>query len=85
MVIMKCPYCGARNISEFRYGGEYSPRPPKPLDATDKEWADYIYMKANQVGVQKEWWHHADGCGAWFLAERHTKTNQVIATFVWEK
>ncbi|MEM7125181.1 MAG: sarcosine oxidase subunit delta [Chloroflexota bacterium] len=84
MVILNCPNCGERNVSEFRYGGEYNPRPANPLDTSDAEWADYIFLKENRFGVQKEWWFHASGCGTWFLAERHTKTNLVVRTYFWE-
>ena len=27
--------------------------------------------------MQREWWVHRSGCGAWFLAERDTRTNEV--------
>ena len=84
MVIINCPNCGDRNVSEYRYGGEYNPRPAKPLDIDDPTWADYIFMKDNKLGVQKEWWYHSSGCGVWFLAKRHTKTNVIDKTYLWE-
>ena len=87
MVLIECPHCGERNQSEFRYGGEYNPRPSNLAnfdEVSDAEAADFIYMKDNKWGVQKEWWYHRQGCQAWFLAERHTRTNEVIRTFVWE-
>ena len=27
MILVPCPYCGPRNASEFRWGGEIKPRP----------------------------------------------------------
>jgi sarcosine oxidase subunit delta len=42
---------------------------------------EYIYGRANQNGMQKEWWYHRDGCGQWFVAERDTRSNQVTATY----
>ncbi|MEM7536244.1 MAG: sarcosine oxidase subunit delta [Chloroflexota bacterium] len=84
MMQLTCPHCGQRNQSEFRFGGEYNPRPPKPMQTTDEAWADYIYMRENKLGTQKEWWYHRSGCGTWFLAERHTKTNVVAKTYLWE-
>lgn len=83
MVILECPNCGPRNTQEFRYGGEYNPRPKDPMQSSDAEWADYIYMRQNKLAVQKEWWYHRSGCGCWFLAQRHTKTNKVEGTFFW--
>ena len=85
MILIECPNCGKRNQSEYKYGGEYNPRPEKPLETSDQEWSDYIYMRDNKCGVQKEWWYHRQGCGKWFLAERHTKTHVVEATYEWSK
>jgi sarcosine oxidase delta subunit len=39
-------------------------------------------MRKNVLGVQREWWHH-DACGSWFIAERHTKTHDVLSTYFW--
>ncbi len=84
MILIECPSCGARNSQEFRYGGEYNPRPTAPMETIDAAWNDYIYMRDNKADVQKEWWYHRAGCGCWFLAERHTKTNEVIRTYLWQ-
>ena len=40
----------------------------------------YIYFRRNVAGSQREWWHHRSGCRAWFLAERDTRTNEVLRT-----
>ena len=85
MVLLDCPNCGARNVTEYRYGGEYNPRPAKPLETNDADWSDYVFMKKNKLGVQVEWWYHSSGCSTWFLAERHTKSNEVIQTLMWDK
>ena len=84
MILISCPNCGPRNQDEFRYGGEYNPRPSDPMSQDDVQWADYLYLKDNKLGVQKEWWYHRMGCQAWFLAERHTESNQFERTFRWE-
>lgn len=83
MILIECPNCGKRNAQEFRYGGEYSPRPPEPLAAQPDEWTEYIYMQDNKQGSQKEWWYHRAGCQLWFLAERHTRTNVIKRTYYW--
>lgn len=84
MLLLECPNCGRRNVQEFRYGGEYNPRPKKPMATAENEWTDYIFMRANRMGVQKEWWYHRAGCQSWFLAERHTRTNKVLKTYFWQ-
>ncbi|NIO07377.1 MAG: sarcosine oxidase subunit delta, partial [Deltaproteobacteria bacterium] len=67
MILIECPNCGPRNSQEFRYGGEYNPRPKKPAEASPLEWTDYVYMRANRLGNQVEWWYHRAGCQLWFL------------------
>lgn len=79
MILLPCPNCGERNVSEFRFGGELRSR---PADVTPESWANYLYMRKNVLGVQREWWHH-DACGCWFIAERHTKTHDVLSTYFW--
>jgi sarcosine oxidase, subunit delta len=37
-----------------------------------------VYLRRNVAGVQREWWYHRFGCEIWFLAERDTRTNEVI-------
>lgn len=49
---------------------------------TLRELSEYIYFRNNVAGVQREWWHHRVGCGAWFVAERDTRTNVVLTTEV---
>ena len=83
MILLECPNCGPRNSQEFRFGGEYNPRPKAHLETPVADWIDYIHMRVNKAGIQKEWWYHRAGCGYWFLAERHTKSNKVIKTFLW--
>ena len=51
------------------------------LDAPSaRELGEYNYFRRNVAGVQREWWVHRSGCGAWFYAERDTRTNEVLLT-----
>jgi heterotetrameric sarcosine oxidase delta subunit len=84
MIQLKCPHCGERNVQEFRYGGEYNSRPKEPMMATNEEWTNYLFMRANKSGEQREWWYHRSGCQTWFLAERNTHTNIVSDSYLWE-
>jgi sarcosine oxidase subunit delta len=67
-------------VNEFRFQGEVTRRPGP--DATLHELTDYVYFRDNVAGVQREWWYHRTGCGLWFVAERDTRTNDVLRTEV---
>ena len=84
MIQIECPNCGTRNSLEFRYGGELNSRPKQPMAATEAEWVDFVFFKDNKLGGQTEWWYHRAGCQLWFLAERHTRTNEVLRTYLWQ-
>ena len=76
--LLTCPVCGPRDVNEFRYAGEVTRRPagtPSP-----RELAAYVHFRDNVAGVQREWWYHRFGCELWFLAERDTRTNEVLRT-----
>jgi sarcosine oxidase subunit delta len=76
--VLTCPNCGPREVTDFSFGGEVNPRPrttPSP-----RELGSYNYFRDNVAGVQREWWFHRSGCGEWFLAERDTRTNEVLVT-----
>jgi heterotetrameric sarcosine oxidase delta subunit len=76
--LLTCPHCGVRELTDFRYGGETVARPATRPGA--RELASYNYFRANVAGVQREWWYHRSGCRAWFIAERDTRDNRVLAT-----
>ena len=78
MLQIKCPWCGARDESEFSYGGEADiTRPAEPDALTDEEWADYLFMRSNTKGLYREQWVHDQGCRRWFVLERDTVTYQI--------
>jgi len=53
MFIIKCPYCGDRDHSEFSYGGEaHIVRPKLPTELSDDQWAEYLFMRKNIKGLQ---------------------------------
>ncbi len=76
MNLLPCPYCGSRNVSEFRYVGELSTR-PDPNAAAAGEWRAFLYVRANPAGWTSETWFHRAGCRRHFVVERHTVTNEV--------
>jgi heterotetrameric sarcosine oxidase delta subunit len=76
--LIPCPTCGPRDVNEFGYGGEMVSRPPR--EPTLRELSAYLYFRENVAGVQREWWFHRAGCESWFVAERDTRTNEVLGT-----
>ncbi|NUR76678.1 MAG: sarcosine oxidase subunit delta [Thermoleophilia bacterium] len=76
--LLSCPNCGPRDVNEFHYQGEVTRRPG--ADPTLRELTEYVYFRDNVAGIQREWWYHRAGCGSWFLAERDTRTNEVLQT-----
>lgn len=77
--LVTCPACGPREALEFSFGGEATRRAGP--DASERELAEYLYFRENASGWQTEWWVHRDGCRKWFLAERHTTTNEIRRTY----
>jgi len=76
--LLPCPNCGSRDVNEFAYAGEVTERPRESPSL--RELASYVYFRRNVAGVQREWWYHRFGCELWFLAERDTRTNEVLKT-----
>lgn len=76
MILIPCPHCGPRNVSEFRYVGESIPR-PDPNAATPQQWRAYLYERRNPAGWVGESWYHRSGCGRYLRVERNTITNEV--------
>jgi sarcosine oxidase subunit delta len=68
-ILLTCPNCGPRDLSEFRYGGQILPPPPANGPAG-----------SNLPGLQRERWYHRHGCRRWLTAERDVRTNEVTRT-----
>jgi len=82
MLVITCPYCGARDQSEFTYAGEaHIARPTESETMTDAEWADFLFMRTNGKGVFAERWMHAAGCRRYFNALRNTATDRFLAFY----
>jgi sarcosine oxidase subunit alpha len=82
MLLIDCPWCGARNENEYHYGGAaHVAYPADPMALTDEEWARFLFFRANTKGPFAERWNHAAGCRRWFNALRDTSTNEVLAVY----
>jgi methylglutamate dehydrogenase subunit B len=71
-----CPFCGAREITEFSYLGDAGVTRPEP-EAGGEAFHDYAYLRTNPAGEHREYWYHAAGCHSWLVVERNTVTHQI--------
>jgi sarcosine oxidase, subunit delta len=82
VLLIECPWCGPRDQSEFSWGGEAgNDYPHNPETLTDSEWSDYLFMRHNVKGVQREQWVHVHGCRRWFIVERDTVSYRITGSF----
>ncbi len=82
MLLINCPYCGERDQSEFSNGGEaHVARPKNPELVSDREWSEYVFIRANPKGIFYERWVHIHGCKKWFNAVRNTSTDEILKIY----
>lgn len=82
MLLIKCPYCGERDQSEFGFGGEaHRKRPENPEQLSDVEWADYLFMRKNVKGNAHEQWVHSAGCRKYFQVVRDTVSYEILDVY----
>jgi len=78
MLRINCPYCGLRDQTEFRCGGEADrPRPEHPELTDDRAGAGYLFYRQNPKGLLRERWVHSYGCRQWFYLVRDTVTHEI--------
>ena len=77
---LTCPHCGPRGRDEFVYLGSADPVRPSAPDAPTEAWFDYVYLRDNPAGTNRELWHHTYGCRAWVVVTRNTRTHEVLRT-----
>ena len=82
MKILTCPVNGPRPIQEFFFGGELRVMPDAGA-ASDEQWADYVFNRSGEPGIQREWWYHI-ATNTWFIAERDMVSDEFIRTYLWE-
>ncbi len=55
MLLIKCPWCGERDMVEFTHGGDATKIYPRdPEAATAEEWHEFVYLRDNPRGVHDE-------------------------------
>ncbi len=78
MKLMHCPLNGWRNIGEFVYGGDVVVAPAP--EASNEEWADWVFMQDNLPGTAREWWLQSPS-SYWFIAERDIVNDVILRTY----
>lgn len=78
MQLFPCPFCGPRDETEFHFCGEAGNTRPDGADVSARDWACYLYMRANPKGATREIWVHLN-CGEFFAMERNT-VDHVVAS-----
>jgi methylglutamate dehydrogenase subunit B len=77
-MIIRCPHCGERDVSEFRYGGDASRVRPAHGEGDANAWHDYYFTFDNPKGPHTEHWQHVLGCRQWFVVKRDVAKNEVL-------
>lgn len=80
MMLIRCPWCGPRDHTEFSYLGDATVTRPNEGPGPRPAWVDYVYLRANPKGPHVEYWHHHAGCRQWVKVARDTVTHAVTAT-----
>lgn len=78
MLRIRCPWCGERDETEFRYRGDASRSRPA-ADAGLAAFSAFTYERDNPRGWHLEWWLHVGGCRRLLKIVRHTLTHQIQA------
>lgn len=77
MLRITCPWCGERDYTEFRYGGDARKQRPAHSTGDMAVWHDHLFLFDNPKGPHSEYWQHVLGCRRWLILERDTATNAV--------
>ncbi len=77
MLLIPCPFCGARAQTEFVF--ERSVDSVVALDATPEAAMAALFTRTNPRGPDDEIWRHTYGCRAWMIVTRHRVTHVISA------
>ncbi|ATU91115.1 sarcosine oxidase subunit delta [Phyllobacterium zundukense] len=76
-MIIKCPYCGPRDVIEFIYQGDATRKRPEPASVDHAAWNAYVYDRANTGGSHREFWLHGGGCRQHLVVTRDVSTHAI--------
>ncbi len=76
-----CPFCGERDLSEFVPRGEAGVARPDPAaEGAEGAFFEYLYLRDNPCGPNREHWYHASGCRQWLVIDRDLRTHEVLGS-----
>jgi heterotetrameric sarcosine oxidase delta subunit len=78
MLRIKCPWCGERDETEFRYKGDATRARP-PAGAGVEAFTAFVFERDNPRGWHLEWWLHTGGCRRLLRVARHTVSHEIHA------
>lgn len=76
-MIIKCPYCGPRDVIEFIYQGDATRNRPEPASNDRAAWNAYVYERTNTSGSHREYWLHSGGCRQHLVVTRDMSTHAI--------
>ncbi|WP_157016134.1 sarcosine oxidase subunit delta [Mesorhizobium xinjiangense] len=78
-MLINCPYCGPRDLSEFTYRGDANRTRPADTSTDQAAWNAYVYERVNTAGDHPEYWQHSGGCRSHILVMRSTLTHEIAS------
>ena len=78
-MLINCPYCGPRDVSEFTYQGDANRARPDPASTDREAWNAYVYDRPNTAGHLREYWQHSGGCRTHLVVVRSTLTHEITS------
>jgi len=79
-MLITCPYCGPRDLSEYTYQGDANRTRPDPASSDQVAWNAYVYGRVNTAGPHREYWQHSGGCRQHLTVTRNTLTHEILET-----
>ena len=76
---LTCPLCGERDRREFSYLGSARLLARPAPDAGGEAFHDYLNLRDNPAGPNRELWQHEAGCRAWLHVVRDTRDHTILA------
>jgi len=77
---LNCPFCGERDAEEFAVlGRDAGPRPDASAPDALAKFHDYVHLRVNPAGPNREHWYHANGCRRWLIVTRDTQTHEILS------